>query len=126
MSGKKNKKEPLRPKEDVRIEDKDNGFLKTLKKVVEDKKPPKILFDFNEFGVIRKAEVGTLPKEVQEHYNVISSYLGDVLSSGQEVKVNYPKNREVSITEFANIDDAKIRTIRERIYDYVVYDKPLI
>ena len=36
---KEKNKDPLRPKEDVRITDKGTGFLETLKKVV--KQPPK-------------------------------------------------------------------------------------
>ena len=38
---KKKNKDPLRPKEDVKIskEDKEQGFLETLKKVVKSKKP---------------------------------------------------------------------------------------
>jgi len=37
----KNNKDPLRPKEDVKIKDKETGFLETLKKVVKTEKPPK-------------------------------------------------------------------------------------
>ncbi|AKA35637.1 hypothetical protein [Flagellimonas lutaonensis] len=125
MKAKKNKKDPLRPKEDVRIEDKSKGFLNTLEKVVKNNKHPKILFDFNEFGVIRKEEVKSLPKEVQKHYIEIFSYLSKVLSPNQEVKVNYPKSKEVFIDEFVNIEDAQLKIIREQIYDYVIYDKPL-
>ena len=40
MTKKKNK-DPLRPKEDVRITDKETGFLETLKKVVKTKEPSK-------------------------------------------------------------------------------------
>lgn len=38
----KKNKDPLRPKEDVKIkpEDKEQGFLETLKKVIKNKKPP--------------------------------------------------------------------------------------
>lgn len=121
---KKNKKDPLRPKEDVRITDKEKGFLNTLENIVE-KKAPQILFDFNEFGVIRKEDVKSLPEEVQEHYNEISSYLSNVLGPGQEIKVKYPKSKEVSISEFKNITDAQLRIIGERIYDYVIYGNPL-
>jgi len=35
------KKDSLKPNKDVKIKDKDNGFLKTLTKVVKEKKPPK-------------------------------------------------------------------------------------
>jgi hypothetical protein len=38
MKMKKNK-DPLKPKEDVRIKDKETGFLETLKKVVKSKEP---------------------------------------------------------------------------------------
>ena len=41
MKKNKEKKDPLKPKEDVKIKDKENGFLKTLTKVVKRKKPPK-------------------------------------------------------------------------------------
>lgn len=37
----KKNKDPLRPKEDVRIEDKEHGFLETLKKAVKSKEPSK-------------------------------------------------------------------------------------
>jgi len=35
------KKDPLKPKEDVKIKDKESGFLETLKKVVKSKEPSK-------------------------------------------------------------------------------------
>ena len=41
MKEKDTKKDALRPKEDVKIKDKDKGFLRTLEKIVENKKPPK-------------------------------------------------------------------------------------
>lgn len=36
----KNKKDPLRPKEDVKIKDKEKGFLKTLEDIVKKKEKP--------------------------------------------------------------------------------------
>lgn len=37
----KKKEDSLKPKEDVKIEDKDSGFLKTLTKMVKSKEPSK-------------------------------------------------------------------------------------
>lgn len=125
---KKKNKDPLKPKEDVRIDNKENGFLETLKKVVGQKSnQPKITFDFSQFPNFDFSDqLNSIPDEIRDKYSVISEYLLRVLESKDVIHIIYPPNNEIELKNQSNIDAEKFNKISTAIYNYVVYDNPLI
>ena len=118
-------KDPLRPKEDVKIEDKETGFLNTLKKVVK-KNERKFSFDFSQFPNFNFSDqLSCLPDDILQKYNNISNYLDNVLNEDEKIHIIYPPNNEIEVQDKNDMDGKKFSKITNAIYDLAIYNKPL-
>jgi predicted RNA-binding protein YlqC (UPF0109 family) len=77
MKKDKDKKDPLRPKEDVRITDKEKGFLNTLENIVD--KNDKVYINEETFDKIKSALANPNESEVKANLNTIIGKGGKVL-----------------------------------------------